>query len=211
MKYFYDLEFLEDGKTIEPISIGVVAEDGREYYAVFEEIAAGDTHARICAHHWLMNNVVPHLPLVRPGIVGLPGKPPEGRMHGSFELDQEDPCVLPRRVIRKQLLAFIRDDNALVSEGARAELWGYYSAYDHVALMYLWGPMVSKPAELPMFTHDIIQLAGHAGVGETWLETYVPRRPDEDAHDALGDARWNYRAWKALRDRVEDEKLGLHL
>ena len=30
----YDFEFLEDGSTIEPISIGMVCEDGREYYAV---------------------------------------------------------------------------------------------------------------------------------------------------------------------------------
>lgn len=31
MRYFYDTEFIEDGHTIELISIGVVAEDGREY------------------------------------------------------------------------------------------------------------------------------------------------------------------------------------
>jgi hypothetical protein len=30
----YDLEFLEDGRTIELISIGMVCDDGREYYAV---------------------------------------------------------------------------------------------------------------------------------------------------------------------------------
>ncbi len=29
MRYWYDLEFIEDGKTIDVISIGVVAEDGR--------------------------------------------------------------------------------------------------------------------------------------------------------------------------------------
>jgi hypothetical protein len=34
VRYFYDTEFIEDGRTIELISIGVVAEDGREYYAV---------------------------------------------------------------------------------------------------------------------------------------------------------------------------------
>lgn len=37
MRYFYDTEFIEDGHTIELISIGVVAEDGREYYAVSTE------------------------------------------------------------------------------------------------------------------------------------------------------------------------------
>ena len=29
MRYFYDTEFIEDGRTIELISIGVAAEDGR--------------------------------------------------------------------------------------------------------------------------------------------------------------------------------------
>jgi hypothetical protein len=29
MKYFYGTEFIEDGKTIDLISIGIVAEDGR--------------------------------------------------------------------------------------------------------------------------------------------------------------------------------------
>lgn len=34
MRYFYDTEFIEDGHTIDLISIGVVAEDGRSYYAI---------------------------------------------------------------------------------------------------------------------------------------------------------------------------------
>lgn len=58
MKYFYDTEFHEDGTTIDLISIGIVAEDGREYYAVNAE-ADWD---RIEDHPWLMANVVPHLP-----------------------------------------------------------------------------------------------------------------------------------------------------
>lgn len=58
MKYFYDTEFLEDGETINLISIGIVAEDGREYYAINRE-ADWD---RIERHDWLMPNVVAHLP-----------------------------------------------------------------------------------------------------------------------------------------------------
>ncbi len=34
MRYFYDTEFIEDGETIELVSIGIVGEDGSEYYAV---------------------------------------------------------------------------------------------------------------------------------------------------------------------------------
>lgn len=37
MRFFLDTEFDEDGKTIELISIGIAAEDGREYYAVSRE------------------------------------------------------------------------------------------------------------------------------------------------------------------------------
>lgn len=58
MKYFYDTEFLEDGKTIDLISIGITAEDGREYYAVCQDMPVD----RIRKHKWLMSNVMPHLP-----------------------------------------------------------------------------------------------------------------------------------------------------
>ena len=40
MRYFYDTEFIEDGNTIELVSIGIVAEDGREYYAVSTDFDA---------------------------------------------------------------------------------------------------------------------------------------------------------------------------
>ena len=30
MRYFYDTEFIDDGRTIDLISIGVAAEDGRD-------------------------------------------------------------------------------------------------------------------------------------------------------------------------------------
>lgn len=58
MKYFYDTEFHEDGSTIDLISIGIVAADGREYYAVNMEA----DWERIEGNEWLMANVVPKLP-----------------------------------------------------------------------------------------------------------------------------------------------------
>ncbi|MFT4126676.1 MAG: polyadenylate-specific 3'-exoribonuclease AS [Gordonia sp. (in: high G+C Gram-positive bacteria)] len=56
MRFFYDTEFIEDGTTIELISIGVVADDGREFYAVsteFDPARAGS---------WVRANVLPKLP-----------------------------------------------------------------------------------------------------------------------------------------------------
>lgn len=56
MRYFYDCEFIEDGHTIDLVSIGVVAEDGREFYAVSTEF---DPER---AGKWVRKNVLPKLP-----------------------------------------------------------------------------------------------------------------------------------------------------
>ena len=55
MKYWLDTEFIEDGKTIDLISIGIVAEDGREFYA-----ESSNTDWRN-ASDWVKKNVKPHL------------------------------------------------------------------------------------------------------------------------------------------------------
>jgi 3' exoribonuclease, RNase T-like len=55
-RYFYDCEFIEDGRTIELISIGVVAEDGREYYAVSTEFDPDRANA------WVRRHVLGKLP-----------------------------------------------------------------------------------------------------------------------------------------------------
>ncbi len=56
VRYFYDCEFVEDGRTIDLISIGVVCEDGREYYAVSAEFDPSRAGA------WVRRHVLPHLP-----------------------------------------------------------------------------------------------------------------------------------------------------
>lgn len=55
MRFWFDTEFIEDGKTIDILSIGVVAEDGRTFYAEPEEA----DHSR--ASDWVKANVIPHL------------------------------------------------------------------------------------------------------------------------------------------------------
>ena len=46
-RFFIDTEFVEDGKTIDLISIGIVCEDGREFYAVSTEFDGG--RAKSCS------------------------------------------------------------------------------------------------------------------------------------------------------------------
>ena len=54
MKYWLDTEFIEDGKTIDLISIGIVAEDGRDFYAQAECDLSK-------ASDWVRENVLPSL------------------------------------------------------------------------------------------------------------------------------------------------------
>ena len=56
MRFFYDCEFIEDGRTIDLVSIGAVGEDGREFYAVSTEFDP----AR--AIPWVRRNVLDKLP-----------------------------------------------------------------------------------------------------------------------------------------------------
>lgn len=56
MRFFYDTEFIENGRTVELISIGIVSEAGAEYYACstdFNPALAGP---------WVRENVIAQLP-----------------------------------------------------------------------------------------------------------------------------------------------------
>lgn len=54
-RLFFDTEFIDDGKTIDLISIGIVSQNGRTYYAESEECDL----SRACP--WVKANVIPHL------------------------------------------------------------------------------------------------------------------------------------------------------
>ena len=184
----YDLEFLEDGRTIELISIGVVTEDGREYYAVNRLLAVNSLagwrfRRRVRKHRWLMENVVPHLP-----------KPHGDRrltMPKRWLFDYASPAVKSRGRIADEVMDFIR------AAGPDVELWANYGAYDHVCLAQLWGRMIDLPEGVPMFTHDIQQEAQRLGL--SWDD--LPKQ-ETGEHNALADARHNQtvRRWLAEQE-----------
>lgn len=57
MRVFFDFEFIEEGNAfvMDPISIGMVREDGEEYYAEFQETDWNK------ANSWVKENVRPYL------------------------------------------------------------------------------------------------------------------------------------------------------
>jgi hypothetical protein len=176
-RLFYDTEFIEDGRTIDLISIGIVAEDGREYYAV----ASDAPWDRIRESDWLVRNVLPSLPVTgRTSLDAYLKNSPNSFPRPSISFvgpDVTNTQVKPRQVIANEVRDFIlaKPD---------PQLWAWYGAYDHVVLCQLWGRMIDLPEGVPMWTNDLKQEAERAG---------NPKLPDGPAqhaeHNALHDAR----------------------
>jgi hypothetical protein len=99
MRIFYDCEFLEDGRTIDLISIGLIAEAGDEYYAVNSDMPI----ERIKSHGWLMKNVAPHIP----GPLQERSFDDNRNLNGRFTLDRSDAIVKPHWVIANEVRDFI--------------------------------------------------------------------------------------------------------
>lgn len=129
MRYFYDCEFIEDGRTIDLVSIGVVAEDGREFYAVSTEFDPGR------AGRWVRSNVLDKLPS------------PASSAYRS------------RACIRDELTAFLLDGrDPHRARQSDVEMWAWVGAYDHVVLCQLWGDMTALPRFMPRYTRELKQL-----------------------------------------------------
>lgn len=169
MKYWYDTEFYEDGERIHLISIGIVAEDGRELYL---ENADFDWNI-VPLDHWLWDNVAPHLQ----GIAKVGTR---------------------KQVLAETVKLFITDYATEFDN----ELWGYYSAYDHVVLAQLFGRMVDMPRGIPWFTMDIRQLQEMLK-NEGWDYSFPEQEGTE--HHALNDAKWTKKAYEDIMKFAQEE------
>lgn len=76
-KIYYDTEFIEDGNTINLVSIGLVDDTGRELYAISTDFDPDR------ANLWVRTNVLDKLP------------------------DRDDPAWMPRTDIRQKVLEFL--------------------------------------------------------------------------------------------------------
>lgn len=164
MRFYYDTEFIENGTTIDLVSIGIVAQDGRELYAVSSAFSVNALHD----NPWLVENVRP----------SLPGSTCTNcRCITGWHLDRDHPDVRSRA----QLARMVRD--FLLTGPTAPELWADYGAYDHVALCQLWGRMIDLPDGIPMFTHDLRQ-----EIEKTPAVEPIPEQA-QGLHNALADAR----------------------
>ena len=166
MKYFFDTEFKEEPNTIQLISIGIKAEDGREYYAVSKDFDID----YIWEDKWLKDNVLPSI------LNDLGGT--------ELTIDNLKSLIDKNGKSNDQIASDIKEfcDDA-------PEFYAYYADYDWVVFCWLFGRMIDLPEGFPMFCIDLKQEMDSMGLDDNWKNKNCPS-PDGE-HNALVDARWN--------------------
>lgn len=200
MKYFFDTEFIEGFREyrvdvlkkkkahfIDLISIGIVCEDGRSYYAVSTDFNPKE------ADDWVKRNVLQKLPARYAKVEDRP------------RLRQEAMLWKDNKTIAEEVKKFILQghskrfnaDEITDWEGHPIEMYAYYADYDWVLLCSLFGRMIDLPEGFPMYCRDLKQIMDEKGLDKNWKNTFCPE-PDKE-HDALEDAKWNLRLYEAIK------------
>lgn len=176
-RYFLDTEFIESPGSIQLISIGIVASDGREYYAVSSEYNYDDAddwvkeNVLADVNKYLMNKSLKYNPLYNT---------PVDRVNKYWGTAKHQ--------IRNEILAFIGDDK-------KPRFYGYYCDYDWVVFCWIFGKMIDLPKNFPHYCRDLKQYSDTLGLPSTMSPAH-----GEGQHNALDDARWNFEFFKVLQD-----------
>ena len=182
MRYWLDTEFIEDGKTIDPISIGIVAEDGREFYVEVQDANLFN------ANDWVKANVLPH----------LWSRNADHREGNIWTRDGGVGGLMLRSKVGDEVRRFCDPE-----QYGKPEFWGYYADYDWVVLCQLFGTMMDLPKGWPMYCRDLKQLCDEMGNPD------LPTQ-GKGEHHALADARWNQEAHRFLENKAMADMVGVH-
>jgi len=240
-KYFIDTEFHEYRRrdsfyiwrpytpTIDLISIGIVCEDGREFYALhsgcnIKAIWNSDDK-------WLKENVL--LPIFmeyRQKHFDISHKAALKYPHFSLEAMQEifREHGWSRQELMRQIPKFIYPQDYfntpelhmsgfeyyggdwkkgldfifkshLEHDFPLPEFYGYYSAYDWVVFCWIFGRMIELPKGFPMYCIDLKQMMDDVGACKS--DPNFPYQDKRTEHNALEDARWNMMLYNYLTEK----------
>jgi hypothetical protein len=260
MKYFFDTEFIEGLKkpipwlptigqfnrpyhSIQLISIGIVAEDGREYYAISSEFNPAD------ANPWVKENVISKLDytlrFINHGECSDGSALLEDTWKSNKQIAQDIKAFCsPWRTVKIKgpidvnssfggALAdrFIMDEHgqtgSLYYPEYEPEFYAYYADYDWVVFCSLFGTMMDLPKGFPMYCRDLKQMLDEkaealdsfyrgdiiyaggtmepgdrkASIDEKIksLKARANYPAQDNEHNALDDAKWNYQLYKFLK------------
>lgn len=163
MKYWLDTEFIERGHEhpIDLISIGIVSEDDREFYAESAEVDLS------VANDWVKANVIPVLWSKR-----------ANKLEANLWLrDVGSGGLLSRRDMAFEVRNFCHPETY-----GSPQFWGEWYSYDWVVFAQIFGTMVDLPEGFPMRVNDVMQYAEHLGIAE---EDLPPTLETEGNYHAL--------------------------
>lgn len=177
MKLFLDTEFTGLFQDTVLISIGIVSEDGDEFYA--ENVGANI----IDVSDWILDNVWPHtLYLRRMNML------PEyvDKMSGEYKLD-----------VKKPVVSFMGDMDAIryrlrcwLDRWREIEIWSDCLAYDWVLFCEIFGGAMSIPGQINYIPFDICTVMKMVGVNpDVSREKFAGIGNKNGKHNALFDAR----------------------
>lgn len=229
-KRFLGVKYGETKNMIDLISIGIVSEDNQEYYAISKDfnlkeawnrydVAEATTYEKMHGFsgrkvYWIRENVLK--PIFREWLY-------EGHVKAKLLLPELNNNQFTYKKFKKFLENFgktnkqIAEDvfnfcsgDTLSIEKAKhynvkyknINLYGYYSAYDHVCFSWLFGKMIDLPNGFPMYTCDLKQELDRKNILQAEkkrlgftdlsdLKMHIKYPKQEKEHSAIFDARWN--------------------
>lgn len=232
MKYFIDTEFIEGkqqrkflgiplGKTkptIDLISIGIVAEDGREYYAISKDFNLEEAWNRhdlkivgkrdggeipiYEKQYWLRENVL------RPIFNEYyPSRFANLHHYPEFTFENMKKVISygkTNKEIARDIIEFIAPTNERFDGQAgwysvetylksnKPKFYGYYADYDWVVFAWLFGLMKDLPKGFPYYCIDLKQTLDERGNPD------ISHLKQGTEHNALADARYHKRIYEFL-------------
>jgi len=237
MRYFIDTEFLEGtqktffGKTkptIDLISIGMVDENGREFYAISKDFNLKETWNR-----WQQrtgegdrNNIEPRLYWIRENVLKSiwkdlknPVQDIEDAEYDKFNYRSMKYYIKKYGKTNKQIAKEVKDfcykgcNWNYPNKENEIEFYAYFADYNWVAFCWLFGNMMNLPNGFPMYCKDLKQMldAGYMNQedkyeGMSRLDAYlkdIKKHKDypiqSNEHNALDDAKWNLKLFNFLK------------
>jgi len=209
--------------TIELISIGIIDEDGNEYYAISNEFDIDDAWN----NEWLRDNVLKNLFDSKISGNKTSRESMTIKNFKSYILC----CGKSKYQIREEIKSFCvngdyTDVKKRMDEGLETiepipvndyEFYAYYGDYDWVVFCWLFGRMIDLPKGFPMYCKDLKQLLdGKAELLKKKISNRFSKGLDFDEvlfikslhnyptqdnlHNALDDAKWNKKLHEFLNE-----------
>lgn len=175
LKYWYDTKYIEHDSIIDLVSIGIVCEDGREFYGINWECNFSK------ASNWDWDNTLKFLPFRPIDMESTKGKTP----------------WYSRQNLRIAVSEFFRarmgfpEDRHLSGKWfipdiePHPELWTFYSAHSYVAFCQLFGTTINLPIGLPLNARYIQHEWDRMG------NPPLPEQGECDRSHALACAKYN--------------------